>query len=85
MAESSTLAPAPITEQPLEAILVPIAIILAPFATLILTVLIIVILKNCIEIVNQWLQPYYRHRRTEPLLTELHELEEFDAPNYHTH
>ena len=81
MAELSTPAPAPTTEQPLEAILAPIAIILAPLAILTLTVMII---SYCIEIANKWLRPYYRHRRTEPLLTEVHELEEFDAPNYHT-
>ena len=85
MAESQTPEPAPITKWPTEAILIPLAIILIPIVTMILVALIVIIIKNCIKTVTQWLLPYYRHRRTEPLLAEQHELEEFDTPNYHTH
>ena len=84
MAELSTPAPATTTEQPLEAILAPIAIIMAPLAAF---TLIVMIISYCAELVNKWIRPYYRHRRAEPLLTGVHELEEFDAPNsnnYHT-
>ena len=83
MAEYSTQAPATTTELPLEEILIPIAIIMAPLAAL---TLIVILISYCAELVHKWIRPYFRHRRTDPLLTGVHELEEFDAPNsnYHT-
>ena len=84
MAEFSTQAPATTTKLPLEEILIPIAIIMAPLAAL---TLIVMIISCCTELVHKWIRPYYRHRRADPLLTGVHELEEFDAPNsnnYHT-
>ena len=85
MAEYSTQAPVPTrrSQLPLEDILISIAIIMAPLAAL---TLIVMIISCCTELVHKWIRPYYRHRRADPLLTGVHELEEFDTPNsnYHT-
>ena len=53
MSESPTLGPAPTTKWTTEEILIPIAMILIPMATMILVALIIIIIKNCIKTVTQ--------------------------------
>ena len=86
MAEYNTQAPTmtPRPQHYLEDILICIAMIMAPMAAFTLTMLLITL---CAELVRKWIRPYFRHRRTDPLLTGTHELDEFNAlnsNNYHT-
>ena len=86
MADYSTQAPTttPRPQLYLEDILIGLTTILAPMAAFTIAILLIYI---CIESVHKWIRPYFRHRRTEPLLTGTHKLDEFNAPNsnnYHT-
>ena len=84
MAEYSTQAPLPTrrSQLPLEDILISIAIVLSPMAAI---ALIITLITSCTELVEKWIKPYLRFRRTEQSLPAYHELDNLDtAPGHHT-
>ena len=80
MAEYNTQAPTmtPRPQHYLEDILICLAMILAPMAAFTIAILLI---HLCVKAVHKWIRPYLRHRRTEPLLTGTHKLDELYAPN----
>ena len=67
MADPSTQTsePTPRPKLYLDELLTAIATLLIPTAAVLILVL---VLAACVELVDRWIRPYYRHERTRPLL-----------------
>ena len=62
---TQTSRPTPRPQLYLDELLTAIATLLIPTAAVLILVL---VLAACVELVDRWIRPYYRHQRTEPLL-----------------
>ena len=84
MTDYSTQAPVP-NPRPqlyLDEVLTGLTTLLVPTTVFFIIILLIYI---GIESIHKWIKPYFRHKRTEQLLSGTHELDKlYTAPGHHT-